>query len=190
MNTCDDIYYVEQVKKGNTAAYEVLVNKYKDLAYTIALRILKSKEDAEEIAQDAFVNAFTKIDTFNGESKFSTWLYRITFNAAISRSRKFKPDTMTINEEITELPESGLDNQLHKMSADDQKKYLGIALEKLDETDSLILTLYYLNQEKTEEIGHITGLSKSNVKVKLHRARKKLYHELQLLLKSELKTLI
>lgn len=83
----DDIY-IEQVLNGNTKAFAFLVDKYKVLVYTVAFRILRNHEDTEEIVQDAFVKAYHALGSFEKKSKFSTWLHRIVYNSAISKTRK------------------------------------------------------------------------------------------------------
>jgi RNA polymerase sigma-70 factor (ECF subfamily) len=88
MNKADDAYYIEAVRKGNLAAFSVLVEKYQNMVYTLALKLLKKPEEAEEMAQDTFVKAYQKLYSYEGKSKFSTWLYSITYNACISELRK------------------------------------------------------------------------------------------------------
>jgi RNA polymerase sigma-70 factor (ECF subfamily) len=157
------------------------------MAYNVAFRITKNKEDAEEIAQDAFVKAFKSLKSFKGKSKFSTWIYRIIYNSAISHIRKNQIETSTINEEI--INETILNETysgINKLNLDEQKKYINIAIESLNEDEAVIITLYYLNETSIDDISNITNYTKSNVKVKLFRARKKLYVELQKLLKEEL----
>ncbi|MEP7169111.1 MAG: sigma-70 family RNA polymerase sigma factor, partial [Bacteroidota bacterium] len=80
----DDNFYIDKILKGDDASFESLVNKHKTMAYNIAFRILKSREDAEEIAQDSFLKAYHSLKEFKRESKFSTWLYRIIYNNSIS----------------------------------------------------------------------------------------------------------
>jgi RNA polymerase sigma-70 factor (ECF subfamily) len=86
----DDLIYIEAVRNGNITAYSFLVDKYRDMVYSLALKLIKRPEEAEELAQDTFVKAFTKIDKFEGKSKFSTWLYSITYHACITELRKRK----------------------------------------------------------------------------------------------------
>ena len=88
MNYREDSFYINKVLKGNLPSYAILVEKHKGLAYTLALRIAKNNEDAEEIAQDAFLKAYNSLGSFKQDSRFSTWLYKIIYNTAISRFRK------------------------------------------------------------------------------------------------------
>lgn len=86
MNTEDQIY-IGRIKNGNPSAYAFLVDKYKHMVYTISIKILKNTEDAEDAAQESFIKAFQQISSFAGKSKFSTWLYTITYRTAVSRLR-------------------------------------------------------------------------------------------------------
>ena len=182
-----DIYYVEKVLQGDTSAYAYLVNKHKEMAFIIANKIVRNKEDAEEIAQDSFLKAYQAIEKFKKEAKFSTWLYRIVYNTAISKTRKKKfefsaiEDQIINNYSIDEIVEN-----VNQLSDEEQKMCIDKAIEKLPEEDGLLINLFYLNESSIDEISQITGLTNSNVKVKLFRIRKKLYVELQNSFQTEL----
>lgn len=187
----DDNFYIDKILKGDDASFESLVNKHKTMAYNIAFRILKSREDAEEIAQDSFLKAYHSLQEFKRESKFSTWLYRIIYNNSISRIRKKKLDINSYDDEEYEWMEpSETARELDKLHHLEQKKYVNEALHKLPGEDATVVSLFYMNESSVEEISEITGLTQSNVKVKLHRARKKLYDELHLLLKEEVHSIV
>jgi RNA polymerase sigma-70 factor (ECF subfamily) len=174
-----DNYYIGKVLNGDTNAYAILVNKHKDMVFTIANRIIRNREDAEEIAQDAFMKAFEHLKNFKKKAKFSTWIYRITYNAAISRIRKKNPETISMDDTIFDnfsFDENNL--EILDKPEDEQKRLIKIALNHLNEQDHLIITLFYLKEKSVEEISEITNLSKSNIKVKLHRIRNKIYKEL------------
>lgn len=165
-----------------------LVDRYKGMVFTLSFRIIKNQLDAEEAAQDSFVKAFNALSTFRFDCKFSTWLYRICYNNAISKARNFKPTSVDLDSKYdlqTDTP-SALDG----LSANDRAKYLGKAMEMLDSEESAILTLYYVDGESVNDISTITNLTESNVKVKLHRGRKKLYTQLEVLLKEEVSMLL
>lgn len=182
----DDKQYIDRIVGGDVNAFSFLVDKYKGLVYTMALRFLKNAEDAEELAQDVFIKAFNAIGEFKFDSKFSTWLYRITYNTAISKLRKKQIDTYDIDS--VQVPDNqviGSYNALNEITKQEQSKYIQIVLEKINEEDSVILTLFYLNENSILEICEITGYSESNVKVRLHRARKSFYDKLKLILKDE-----
>lgn len=187
MNYREDSYYINRVIKGNLASYGVLVEKHKGLAYTLALRIAKNHEDAEEIAQDAFLKAYHSLNSFKQESKFSTWLYKIIYNTAISRFRKkhiesFSLEETATAETYTEERIDGLD-ALHQK---ERKRIISEAISRLKEEEGVVMTLFYLSENNIREIEEITGFSNSNIKILLHRGRKKLLLELKKILKEEI----
>lgn len=191
MNTSTDQIYIERVLNGKINDFAYLVNRYKNMVFTLALNIVKSREDAEEIAQDSFLKAFQQLHTFKGNSKFSTWLYTIVYRNSVSMLRKKKLKATDIDEAIVANYTTDIDfPQLQILKEDDQKKYVKLIVESLPETDAFLITLFYLDENSLDEIEEITGLSKSNIKVKLFRLRKKLYKELSLLLNQEIKELL
>lgn len=183
----EDDVYIDKILSGDSAAFALLINKHKTMAYNIAYRILKKREDAEEVSQDSFLKVHQSLKEFKRESKFSTWLFRIVYNNAISRVRKKKPDIDSFDDEKYEWMEPATtSNEMDKFSQNEQRKYVNEAINKLPEDDAAIVTLFYMNESSIDEISEVTGLSQSNVKVKLFRARKRLHHELQLMLQHEL----
>jgi len=188
MDRKSDQIYIDRVLQGDTNAFAYLVDKYKNLTYTVAMKIVRNHEDAEEVAQDSFIKAYSQLHTFKGDSKFSTWLYTIVYRNSITKIRKKKITTTDIDSYIIDNHKSDYDfPQIEAIKNGEQKKYIAEAIDNLPETDAFLITLYYLEESSVEEIEQITGLTKTNVKVKLFRARKKLYNELSLLLKEELK---
>lgn len=182
MKYLDDSYYIEQVLNGDKAAFTNLVNKHKDMVFTICNRICNRYEEAEEIAQDAFVKAFQALPTFKQKSKFSTWLYRIAYNTAISHTRKKKIETAAIDEQFIEnYTLDTIYSNLEGMDEEEQVMIVEKALKELPSEENLMITMFYRKEMTIEEICNITGLTASNVKVKLHRIRKKLYHEIEML---------
>ena len=191
MDKTEDLYYIEAVRKGNVQAFSFLVEKYQKLVYTLALKLLKKPEDAEEMAQDTFVKAFQKLDSYEGKSKFSTWLYSITYNACISELRKRRIEFKSIDDtRITEQDEMKMHDYYREVRKEDQEKYLNLALGKLPEDDQVLVTLYYYENQSMDEISMITGLTVSNIKVKIHRARKKMYELLHEMLHEEIYSLL
>jgi RNA polymerase sigma factor (sigma-70 family) len=166
----NDTQLIGRILDGDTSGYAVLVERYKDLAFTIAFRILGKREDAEEVVQDAFVKAFHNLSSFRQKAKFSTWLYRIIYNTAISKQRQKKPGWQWI-EEIT-VPDNALESVAEE--EEDRHKILETAMLQLPEEDRILLTLYYVDESSVDDLHHILGLSKANVKIRLFRARKRL----------------
>jgi RNA polymerase sigma factor (sigma-70 family) len=184
MKFLDDNHYIELVAHGETAAFAPLVNKHKDLVFTIAMNITRNREDAEEVAQDVFLKAFRKLAGFRRESSFPTWLYRIAYNESISKVRKTRVKTIDLEEEIMEIiPDEEAEEEIAGMDELEQKQVIAKILDKLPEIDRVLVTLFYLNNHPVTEITEVTGLGESNVKVRLHRVRKRIYLELQEMLK-------
>jgi RNA polymerase sigma-70 factor (ECF subfamily) len=155
------------------------------------LKLLKKPEEAEEMAQDTFVKAFQKLDSYEGKSKFSTWLYSITYNACISELRKRRIEFKSLDDrQISDQDEQKMYDYYRETKKEDQEKYLNLALEKLPEDDQVLVTLYYYENQSMDEISEITGLTVSNIKVKIHRARKKMYTLLHDMLKEEVYSLL
>ncbi|MGQ1910288.1 RNA polymerase sigma factor [Marinifilum sp. RC60d5] len=186
-----DSYYIAKIKDGDPGAYAVLVDKYKKMGFNVALQLMGNREDAEEVTQDAFLKAYQALDTYKGESKFSTWIYRIIYNTAISRLRKKKLDTRSIDDEYSaSVNVKSTQSAVKELRNGERKQYLNKALNKMCGEDKALLTLFYLEEHSIEEVCSITRLSNSNVKVKLYRARKKLYSNLEAILHGELKTIL
>ena len=186
-----DKYYIERVLRGDVNAFSHLVDDHKGMVYTVALRMLKNSEDAEELAQDTFVKAFNSLKEFKFESKFSTWLYRITYNGAISKLRKKQIEVANIDDSVLPVEEVVTTfNGINVLTKEEQKFYVSKAINNVKEDDAFVITMYYLEEYSIEEICEMTNLSASNVKVKLHRARKRFYDELKVMLKDEVKTIL
>lgn len=178
----DDKHYIDLILQGHHASYRFLVDKYKKMVFSICLRVLTNTEDAEDAAQESFLKAFKQLDTFKGISKFSTWLYTITYRLCVSRLKENSLETTEINNELMEgLPNSIQQQPFSSLSAGETTQFVKGAIQKLPRLDAVIITLYYLDENSIKEIVEITGLSESNVKIKLFRARKELERSLRFL---------
>ena len=183
----NDADRIERVLRGDAAAFRELVNRHKDYAFTLAYRILNSREDAEEAAQDAFVRAYNGLATFNREAKFTTWLYRIVVNCALTVQQRRKIQTEDIdNAKILR----GVSDTTNNLKQKEQKFYIQKALKLLSPDDVTMITLFYLKENSLEEIADIVGIETNTIKVKLHRARKRLADAMQNILKGEAKSLL
>jgi len=180
METRDDNHYISEVIAGNTASFTALIDRHKDLVFTIAMNITRNREDAEEVAQDTFLKAYQKLNGFRKESSFQTWIYRIAYNEAISKIRKKKVKFMDLEEEITgNFTEEEVEEDVAGLDEQEQKMVITKILDQLPEIDRVLVTLFYLENNPVTGISEITGLGESNVKVRLHRVRKRIYSELQ-----------
>ena len=175
MDYRSDIFYIRQVQDGKINAFSHLIDRHKDKAYNLAFRICANREEAEEIAQDAFIKAYRSLNNFKMKSSFATWLYRIVYNTAISLVRSRKNKILAIEE----FPADAVDFLSSCGSQDEaveeyRSSLVNFAMQKISEDDRGLITLYYYNDLDLEEISKITGISRSNIKVKLYRARRKM----------------
>jgi RNA polymerase sigma factor (sigma-70 family) len=180
------------ILEGNTAVFAELVKRHQRFVFTLAMRYAKTREDAEEIAQDTFVKAYRALGTFKQGSKFSTWLFSITYTTAMTFLRKKRLPTDSIHDEENSIQ---LENHTSSYQADVIEKrsghvFLNQAIDQLLPDDAAIITLFYKGEQSLEEIGLALNMEANTVKVKLHRARTRLKDKLQFLLKDEVKELI
>ncbi len=181
-----DNIYIKRVLDGDRNAFAYLVDKYKSIVFSLALRITKDREEAEEIAQDAFIKAYQSLKSFQGKAKFSSWLYRIVYTTGISHIRKQEQGRISLDE--TNIPETlyvESKRNYEALSEAERKKYLEIALDSLDADERMLIILYYYEEKELEDIAGIAGITKTNTKVKLFRARKKMLMVLESYLKEE-----
>ncbi|MCH4821610.1 RNA polymerase sigma factor [Gramella lutea] len=175
-----DQYLIDRTLEGNINSFGELVDRYQNFVFTIAIRILKVSEEAEEVAQDSFIKAYDSLSTFRGDSKFSTWLYRIVYHKSLDRVKKNnRQRTYELNEEITEDSLDNLENGLEFMVKEERSRIIKTCIDKLPEEDAAIITLYYFEEQSVKEISKVTDLSEDNIKIKLYRSRKKLFNLLE-----------
>jgi len=171
----DELSIIKSVLSGQRNDYKKLVVKYQDMVMSIAMRVLQQREEAEDIAQLCFLKAYEKLATFKGDSLFSTWLYRISYHAAISRHRQLNAAKAIRTSELSGQETLVADEFSEPLTeGEDDLQRLEKALKKLDPDERGLISLFYTQELAIVEISKITGLSESNVKVKLFRIRKKL----------------
>ena len=171
----NDIYYINLIIEGNTNAFNILVDRYKDLVYSLALKMVKNREEAEEVAQDTFIKVFKSLSKFKGDSKFSTWIYKVTYNTCLDRLKKQKREQQVVSiDEFNTNQIKSIDNALDKMENEEREKAIQDCIQFLPADDAFLLTLFYFEEQSLEEIAKVIGLTANNVKVKLFRSRKKL----------------
>jgi RNA polymerase sigma-70 factor (ECF subfamily) len=175
MIKADDQHYIRLVKEGDTNAFAVLVDRYKDMVFTLSLKMLKDREEAEEVSQDTFLKIYKSLSKFNGESKFSTWIYKVAFNTCLDRLKKNKrSQPVAAMDAFTEQEAISLTNVLDSIEERERKQVIQDCLHCLPGEDSFLLTLYYFEEQSLEEIANIIGINPNNVKIRLYRSRKKL----------------
>ena len=181
---------LRQAGQGQPQALAQLVRRYQALAYTVALRVVGNPQDAEEVVQDAFLKAFAALAQFQRAAKFSTWLYRIVYNTALTKKRS-RPllSELLPTFEMAEEPAATADGWEAVRRAD-QQKYLALALARLPPEDALVLTLHYLGEQSIAELCIILGKKTSAIKMQLLRSRKQLEQALTQLLPTEFQHLL
>ncbi len=182
---------ISRVLKGEQNAYAELVNRYQAYVFTLVLRMIKSREDTEEVAQDVFVKAYRSLADFRGESKFSTWLYTITNTTCITFLRKKKLDIHSLdNEKVFELADSK--DSGFRANLVEQKSRVNMvneAIAMLSPDDAEIITLFYKAEQNLEEISRILRLETNTAKVRLHRARTRLKEKMEKNFSEEVKNI-
>jgi RNA polymerase sigma-70 factor (ECF subfamily) len=177
----NDNEIISKVLRGDHQAYAGLVNRYQNYVFTLTLRMVKNREDAEEVAQDVFIKAYKYLADFRGASKFTTWLYTIVNNTCISFLRKKKLDIHPLdNENVFEAA----NNQDSGMRADivEQKSKLAMvndAIGLLTADDAQVITLFYKAEQSLEETARVLGIEVNTAKVRLHRARARLKEKME-----------
>jgi RNA polymerase sigma factor (sigma-70 family) len=171
MKGLSDQEIIESVKKGNVSDYALLIDRYKNKAFSMLTRMLKNKMDAEEVLQDCFMKAFNGLTNFKGESKFSTWFYRIVYNTALTKlsgqKRKIESEMTSVEDHINIKS----DYDFNVYDRKDISNYIMELVDKLPVNYSAVITMFYLEEMTCEEISKVMNTSVSNVKVMLHRSR-------------------
>ena len=176
MQQQEELELIRRIVNGETDLYAILARRYGRVVYTLVSRIVGCAEDAEELAQDVFLKAFRNLHRFNGRSSFPTWLFRIAYNTAISSVRKKRYEFLAIEETTLEnVSEEEITNLFGQTESTEQVQRLEVALEQLLPDERALILLFYWKEKTIEELVSITGLTASNIKVKLHRIRKKLF---------------
>lgn len=187
-----DVILVQRVLQGDQSAFRLLVERYQSYVFTIAYKVLKQREAAEEVAQDVFLKVYRMLGSFQQKAKFSTWLYTIAYRTALDEARKKKRHALSIEADDQYLQLEDVDGKSPAFDAlqGDLNKQLEKAILHLKSTDATLICLYYLQEKNVREIQVITGLSKSNIKTKLFRLREQLRLQLKQQLQEEVKNLL
>lgn len=165
---------IDRITRGDEDAFAQLMELYAQGVYTLIVRITRCEKDAEELTQDVFMRVYNHIGEFAGKSSFSTWLYRIAYNIAISYSRRQKQPTYTIDERRLQSVELSDVERMEAATDDATIKALTEAIEKLESQERALVTLFYYEERSVAECAAIMGQTENNIKVRLHRIRKKL----------------
>lgn len=174
--TLSDEILIKQAQAGHQPAFASLVKRYEQYAFTLAFRFVKNREDAHEIAQDSFLRAFRYLPEFRGDSKFTTWFYKIIYSTSLNFLRKQSPDIQSLDDEQRPLKISDSEGRdaSHLLETEDRNAAIQRAISQLSSDDAGIITLFYMYENSLEEICQIMDLTLSNAKTKLCRARQRL----------------
>ena len=171
----EESHIIKEILNGKTEQYEYFLDRYGQQVFVLVDRIVSCQEDAEELTQDVFLKAFQQLSSFKAESSFSTWIYRIATNLAISAVRKKRNDVLRLDDSVfANLSDTQVDAELEDES-EEQMERLQQAMNQLEADERALITLYSLEEKPLAEVAFILGMTEGNAKVKLHRIRKKLY---------------
>jgi RNA polymerase sigma-70 factor (ECF subfamily) len=184
-----DIDLIQLVLAGDTQVYARLVERYQNFVFTIVLRYVKGREDAEEVAQDVFVKAFRSLADFKGASKFSTWLYTIATTTSLSFLRKKTLEVHSLDNEKVFTAADNIDGGMSANQVEQKSKVAMVseAIKMLSADDAQVITLFYKGEQTLDEIAQILGKEPNAVKVQLHRARTRLKEKMQTYFPAEVK---
>jgi RNA polymerase sigma-70 factor (ECF subfamily) len=171
MNKFSDQEIIDSVIRGNQADYSIIIDRYKNKAFSLLKRMLKNEQDAEETLQDCFLKAYNSLNNFKGEAKFSTWFYRIVYNTALTKLSSKKRKTESEMSSVDDHFDLKSDYDFRSSEKKDLSVFVNDLVNQLPERFATVINLYYLNEMSCEEISKILDISVSNVKVVLHRSR-------------------
>ena len=171
----EELHIIASILSGRTEQFAYFLDTYGPQVFHLIVRMVGSPEDAEELTQDVFLKAFQHLSSFKGTSSFSTWIYSIAYNTAISNARKKKFDTFVMDDTLlANISDTQVDEALND-EGEEQIAILNRAMEQLDSEEQALISLFYYEEKTLNEVALILGLTESNAKVKLHRIRKKIY---------------
>lgn len=178
---------VQQVQAGDVAAFDRLILKYRERLYSVIYNMTANREDASDLAQEAFIKAFQSINRFQGQSTFFTWLYRIAVNSTVTHLRKNRLRTFFSLEKITEEGKtSEIISALTDQSGAERGAFvkelqekLNEALQKLSINHRTVVTLFEIDGLSHTEIAEVMNCSVGTVRSRLHYAKQLLQAELQ-----------
>jgi RNA polymerase sigma factor (sigma-70 family) len=156
MSTISDQHYIDKILQGETNSFAVLVDRYKDMIFTLAIKMIKNREEAEEVAQDTFIKIYSSLNKFKGDSKFSTWIYKIAYNTCLDRLKKNKKEDLNISiDEFSAHLIKTMDNALSALEDKERKQTIQNCLNLLPSDENFLLTLFYFEDQSLEEIGKL-----------------------------------
>ena len=186
----DEDALIQSALAGNSSSFEVLVTRYQDRLYTAMISVVGSTDEAEDVVQESFIQAYLKLDTFQQNSRFFTWLYRIAFNYALARRRRHRGHlSLEQSREIAGTePISKGESPDKRMTRSEDVQLVHRALAELTEDHRSILVLREMEDMAYEEIADVLRISIGTVRSRLNRARFALKQQLEKFPEWDLKT--
>ena len=183
----DDLLLIDEALEGNSAAFGELVRRYQDRLYSAVVHIIGCRSEAEDVVQDAFIQAFVKLETFQRNSRFYTWLYRIAFNVSISRRRRRRVEVSVeqTRDATGEEPSAPGELPSDPLEREEREEKLRQAMQMLTEDHRSIIVLRHMEEFSYEEIAQILDISVGTVRSRLHRARAQLLENLKQIMPEE-----
>lgn len=187
----NDNEIISKVLEGDQQAYALLVDRYQRYVFTLTLRFMKTREDAEEVAQDVFIKAYRSLADFRGASKFSTWLYTIVNTTCITFLRKKKLEIHSLEHSAVFEAADNIDSGMRSNMVEQKSRVAMVnqAIKLLSADDAEIITLFYKSEQTLEEIATILSIEPNAAKVRLHRARTRLKDKMETHFADEVKDL-
>ena len=148
----EDIHLIQQVLQGNQPAFRTLVERYQSYVFTITFKVLKNREQAQEVAQDVFIKIYKTLGSFQQKSKFSTWLYTIAYRAALDEARKKKYYTESIeaDDQYLQISDQAGKSPAYYTEQNNLNKQLEHAIQQLKPLDATVITLYSKYRTKVQ----------------------------------------
>ncbi|MCL6267946.1 RNA polymerase sigma factor [Flagellimonas myxillae] len=166
---------INAIVHGDSQEFSKLVDQYKHLVFTIAVRTLKNREEAEEVAQDTFIKVYKSLKNFKGDAKLSSWIYRIAYNTCLDRIKKHKKELGNISvDEVSGNQVADMKNALDGMVQKEKSDLIKACIAQLSPVDAALLTLFYFEERNLNEMAKTLNLAPNTAKVKLFRARTRL----------------
>lgn len=170
----DEQRLIERAQKGDTAAFEAVVNQHAQQVYNLALRLVQNAQEAEDIAQECFVRAWRALPTFRADAKFSTWLYRIVTNLCYNRLPQLKQELQAVDADEQEFLVDTAVSIEHTLLNEEIHAELYRAIETLSDSHRLLITLRHLQGMSYDEIAQVTEMPLGSIKTGIFRARREL----------------
>ena len=186
----NDQHLITECLAGKTEAFGQLVTRYQNRLYNTLVHVLGSADEAQDVAQDAFIHAFQKLNSFRGDSAFYTWLFRIALNAAVTRKRKNRRTVSSIEAAkdaagIEPADEHPAAQPSYAIEQNERQKIVRQGLSQLSEEFRTVLVLKEMEGLKYEEIAEVINCPIGTVRSRMHRARVELKQKLEILLRQE-----